>query len=315
MLSDYLTYLFVPRAWYRHQRETILGGLDEDERAVVAQRVAYYNKLSPPVSIGDATTVGHYHFPIRKRNYQGTMTRLSTFFFDLFNVLKYFPSDRRFLCELGDVTEVPAKPAFVKSRPIGEHNANAVVLKLNAHRHFKFVTDNTPFREKKDMLVSRTTWCNARPWRRRFCEMFVDHPMCDVGKSRPEPNEDFQKSVKGYMSREEQMRYKFIACIEGNDVATSLKWVMSSNSVAVSPPMRYETWFMEGRLIPGYHYIEVRPDYSDLIDKLHYYIDHPAEAEAIIAHAHEWVRQFLSPRLELATQLAVADKYFKLTNE
>ena len=71
---------------------------------------------------------------------------------------------------------------------------------------------------------------------------------------------------------------------------------------------------MEGRLIPDYHYIEVKPDYSDLIEKIEYYIVHPSEAEAIIEHAHEWVKQFQNPRIELATQLAVAQKYFDLTD-
>ena len=31
------------------------------------------------------------------------------------------------------------------------------------------------------------------------------------------------------------LKHKFILCIEGNDVASNLKWVMSSNSVAVMP--------------------------------------------------------------------------------
>ena len=44
----------------------------------------------------------------------------------------------------------------------------------------------------------------------------------------------------------EQLEYKFVLCLEGNDVATNLKWVMSSNSLAVMPKPRYETWFMEG---------------------------------------------------------------------
>ena len=209
---------------------------------------------------------------------------------------------------------MPSQPAFVKSRPIAGDNMNAVLLKLDQHRHFRFVHDEKAFAEKKNMLVSRTTWCNARPHRRRFCEMFWDHPMCNIGKSQAEPNEDFPESIKGFLSIEEQLDYKFVACIEGMDVATNLKWVMSSNSVAVSAPMIYETWYMEGRLIPDYHYIEVKPDYSDLIEKIEYYIAHPSEAETIIEHAHEWVKQFQNPRIELATQLAVAQKYFDLTD-
>lgn len=314
MLSDYLSYFLVPRAFYRHRLNAVLDSLNGAERRLVGERTEYYNKLSAPVPLSGGVTVGHYRFPFKKKDFGDKKSRLSTYFFDQYEVMRYFPSADRFRYIHGDVTHTPAEPTFVKSRPITGDNANAVILKLNKRRHFRFVDDPTPFADKKDMLVWRANWCNAKPWRRQFCEMFVNDSMCDVGKVKPEPDEDFPESVKGFVPIERQLGYKFIACIEGNDVATSLKWVMSSNSVAVSPPMRYETWFMEGRLRPDYHYIEVAPDYSDLKDKLKYYISHPAEAEAIIAHAHEWVGQFRDSRTELATQLNVARKYFDLTN-
>ena len=91
--------------------------------------------------------------------------------------------------------------------------------------------------------------------------------------------------------------------IEGNDVASNLKWVMSSNSLAVMPRPTCETWFMEGTLIPDYHYIEVKDDFSDLEEKLNYYIAHPEKAEEIIAHAHEYVAQFRDKK----TRRLVAD--------
>lgn len=81
--------------------------------------------------------------------------------------------------------------------------------------------------------------------------------------------DDFQKTIR------EHLDYKFIMAIEGNDVASNLKWVMSSNSLAVMPRPTCETWFMEGTLIPDYHYIEVKDDFSDLEEKLNYYIAHP----------------------------------------
>ena len=50
-------------------------------------------------------------------------------------------------------------------------------------------------------------------------------------------------------------------------MSSNLKWIMSSNSIAVMPRPEFETWFMEGRLIPGVHYIEINRDYSDLDEK------------------------------------------------
>ena len=85
----------------------------------------------------------------------------------------------------------------------------------------------------------------------------------------------------------------------------------SHNSVAVMPRPTYETWFMEGRLIPNYHYIEVKPDFSDVEERMNYYIHHPEEAEEIIRNAHAYVDQFRDEERERLISLHVLDKYFK----
>ena len=112
----------------------------------------------------------------------------------------------------------------------------------------------------------------------------------------------------------EHLDYKFIMSLEGNDVASNLKWVMSSNSIAVTPRLTCETWFMEGTLRPNYHYIEVKDDFSDLEERLQYYIEHPDEAEAIIRHAHEYVAQFRDKKREKLISLLALKKYFERTN-
>lgn len=70
---------------------------------------------------------------------------------------------------------------------------------------------------------------------------------------------------------------------------------------------------MEGTLRPNYHYIECRPDYSDLEERLHYYIAHPDEAEAIIRHAHDYVARFRDSRRERIITYLVLQKYFAHT--
>lgn len=303
-------YALVPRCYYRWRRRAAMSGLSIAEQQLLVKRRDYYCRLSSatPVGDGSSVTVNDYRYPF------GRSHRFTNYFFDLYEVVRYFAGSRRFNYIHGDVTEVPSAPAFVKSRPIAGDNANAVLLKLNKRRHFSLVENDIPFTEKKDMLVSRTTWANPSPQRRSLCAQYWNHPMCNVGKTRMEENEDLPQTVKGFLSIREQLQYKFIACVEGVDVATNLKWVMSSNSIAVSPRMKYETWFMEGTLIPDYHYIEVKPDFSDLIEKLEYYIAHPIEAQAIVTHAHEYMAQFRNRRLERAVQLAVAERYFELTN-
>ena len=72
---------------------------------------------------------------------------------------------------------------------------------------------------------------------------------------------------------------------------------------------------MEGTLKPNYHYIEVNDDFSNLEERLQYYIDHPEEAEAIIQHAHEHVAQFKDQKREKLISLMVLKKYFQITNQ
>ena len=90
---------------------------------------------------------------------------------------------------------------------------------------------------------------------------------------------------------------------------------MSSNSLAVMPKPKFETWYMEGNLKPGVHYVEIKDDYSDLHEKMQYYIDHPDKAERIIENAHNWVRQFRNKKIERLTQIAVLGEYFSRTGQ
>ena len=117
------------------------------------------------------------------------------------------------------------------------------------------------------------------------------------------------------MSVGEHLNYRYIMALEGVDVASNLKWVMSSNSIAVMPRPTYETWFMEGTLIPNYHYIEIKPDYSDLLERIEYYNSHIDEAKAIIRHANEYVEQFRNKRREDSISLMVLAKYFGKTGQ
>jgi hypothetical protein len=89
---------------------------------------------------------------------------------------------------------------------------------------------------------------------------------------------DFRNLIQPYhkhfMSIEEQLQHQFVVSVEGIDVATNLKWIMASNSLCLMRRHRFETWFMEGALVPGYHYVELADDHSDLPEKIRYYQDH-----------------------------------------
>lgn len=306
----YLTeslHMFTPGAFFRFRRKRLLEQIQrrEDKDCILA-RAGYYNKLSQETPLpADAKVVGRYHV-LRERH-------MRVYVFDASHYLKYFNPRLRFLTLPGDITHIPDYPSLTKSRPIEGDNQNSVVLLMDKPRHFIFVNDPVPFRKKKDIILFRGE-TDGKPHRQRFLDMYQDHPMCDLGETnlnKPKVRKYYRKPL----TRRQHLDYKFIVSLEGVDVASNLKWVMSSNSIAVMPRPKYETWFMEGTLKPDYHYIEIKPDYSDLIEKCSYYIAHPEEAEKIIAHAHEYVSQFLDRKREKLVSLLVLDKYFRMTGQ
>ena len=303
-ISAFAGYM-VPRGWYRSKLFWMFTGLSYEERKMVRMRTSYYIKCKDVFLRKYDTSVGTFKFPFRQKH------KFSTYFFDLYNSVRYFPSRLRFNYLFGDVTYEPIVPTIVKSRPIKNGDSNSVIMKLNRVRHFRIVHDDVQFRQKKNMLVFRNIV--RQPQRINFLEQYFAHPLCNAGKINKDGGH--QEWIKEYMTIQEQLQYKFIACIEGNDVATNLKWVMASNSLAVMPKPKFESWFMEGKLQAGVHYVEVKEDYSDLQEKLEYYINNPDEAETIIRQAHQYLKMFLDERMERLIQLNVLYEYFHLTGQ
>jgi hypothetical protein len=117
------------------------------------------------------------------------------------------------------------------------------------------------------------------------------------------------------MSIADQLKFKFVISLEGNDVATNLKWIMLSNSVCFMRKPRVESWFMEGSLIPNHHYVLLDDEFSDLEDKINYYTKHTDKAMAIIKNANQYAMQFLDTRREKLISLLVLRKYFDLSGQ
>lgn len=285
----------VPADVFRRRLDAMLRNLGDCEAADLYARMAYYNRIAHPFDLAaDAQ-------PLRESGWRGK----SLYKLDLAEPLRYFDPRFRVAFRFGDVTEVPATPTLVKSRPICDDNANGVLLKLNRLRHFVFVEDRQPFASKLDKAVWRGRAFQEH--RKAFLRQYYTHPRCDVGHCHRRHDTDL---TRPYLSIAEQLRYKFALCIEGNDVASNLKWVLSSNSLCLMAKPRYETWFMEGCLVAGQHYVQLRDDYADLIETMDYYATHAAEAVAIIHAANRWVAQFQDPVRELRIALLVLWKYF-----
>lgn len=292
--------LLLPDALYRMQLKSRLENLQES--AYIQERVDYYNKLEAPFALpDDAVTIEKFKKEKRK-----------TYFYDLLNYLRYFSPHLKIAYLFGDITTVPERPSFVKSRPIDGDNANSVLMNLNKIRHFIFVDDKAAYQDKKGMLVWRgKAYVDHRI---EFLKRFHDNPLCNVGQTNTKHDMDVPWQ-KEKMSLAKQLQYKFVLCIEGNDVASNLKWVMSSNSLAFMVRPTYETWFMEGRLIPDHHYVLLKDDYSDLEEKIAYYSENTDAALEIIKNANDHVSQFKDQKREDLISLLVLKKYFEKSGQ
>jgi len=292
---------YIPVSIFQKQLKRKLSQLEKMNTEYIFRRVDYYNRLEETISLPSGIEQ-FLDFDLQKHQ--------KTYIFDTYEYTRFFPSHFKISPLFGDITHIPELPSITKSRPIEGDNANSVLLNLDKIRHFLFINDKNDFEKKRNMLIGRTKAFQEH--RIRFLDMYINHPMCNIGQVNRNMNPHF---IRNRLTIEEHLKYKFILCLEGNDVASNLKWVMSSNSIAVMPKPKYETWFMEGMLIPNYHYILIKDDYSDLESRLNYYIEHTEEALQIIKNAHRYIEQFKNKKQEDVIALLVLKKYFEKTNQ
>ena len=298
----------LPDKLFRQRLEGELGRCAElYDAGYIQDRVDYYCKLKTPTTLcADAEQIGQLQ---RKGN-------PSTYYYDSREALQWFNPQLLWHYLFGDVREIPAEPTVVKSRSTETDNTNSVLLKLDRCRHFVYIHDHLQPEEKEDRAIFRGH-IGTRENRALFCRMFADNPRVDAADTIPGSTEGRKHTSqsKPMMSFYEHLRFRYIMALEGNDVASNLKWIMSSHSVAVMPKPTCETWFMEGRLQAGVHYVEIRADFADLEEKMDYYSSHMEELKAIVDNANRYVAQFRDWRRERYIALLVMQKYFKMTNQ
>ncbi|HTF98391.1 MAG TPA: glycosyl transferase family 90 [Cellvibrio sp.] len=296
-----LNYLVPSKVWQR-RLDDILRSFDQlslDEQQAIMQRVNYYNKLQSPFVLPEKLN-------FENQLYSGKKSAAYTL--DFKSLIRYFPKEISYSYLFGDIVDVPDVPTFLKSRPIraDQSNENSVLLKLNKIRHYYVVKDKIRFEDKIPKLVWRGK--SNRPERVKLLEQYFDNPVCDFGDTHHKNKRTVYE--RPFLTIPQQLEYRYILSIEGNDVATNLKWIMASNSLCFMRRPRFETWFMEGSLVPNFHYVLLKDDYSDLEENINHYNRFPEEASAITKNANNYFNQFLDERRELLISMKVMEKYF-----
>jgi len=225
--------------------------------------------------------------------------------------------------------------------PLGDNlnKISGIIWPMNYNRHFgpqlfeEVRKYDIPWERKYDKAIWRgapTGDVNIKPELRHpftsFCEYLprcrlvnkyrnsstlLDVGFTDIGYFKGEydiPNDFFRPGI----SQKDLFKYKAIIIMEGNDVATGLKWALYSRSVVLMPTPRRTSYAMEEWLEPWVHYVPITIHgdeeedmdgvanggngtsvLSDVEEKMQWVLDHDEEARKIAERATLFVHDLL----------------------
>lgn len=198
----------------------------------------------------------------------------------------------------------PNYPVLVKIRDTQNPDSKGVLANLNSTRHLynTFKHEDLDWYDKRSDFIWRGTDTNRRGLRIDFVKRYYQDYNIGfsqyIQNAKETPELYSQKYIKGSMSIEEMLKYKYLPVVDGNDKSSSLGWVLGSNSVPIMPKPRFHSWLCEPWLESGKHYVECLPDFSDLLERVAWCKDHDQECSEIAENGTKFMLQFMNPMTE-----------------
>mmetsp|Transcript_39666 Transcript_39666/g.60983 ORF Transcript_39666/g.60983 Transcript_39666/m.60983 type:complete len:451 (+) Transcript_39666:161-1513(+) len=191
-----------------------------------------------------------------------------------------------------------------------------IVWKLASSRHYgklyQVYKEDSPWGKKKDMAVFRGQLTGSRYgynstlsdeencMRMKRCRLVYNHANSSLIYARLTNTRDKVPNVLngvelvgGKVDLEILLQHKGIIMIEGNDVASGLKWALLSQSVVLMPPPKHTSWAMEELLEPWVHYVPLNDLATDVEERMQWVVDNDAEAQRISARATLWMEDLV----------------------
>jgi hypothetical protein len=221
-------------------------------------------------------------------------------------IQKYNNCTRNNICQ-----ELPA---------IGTSGGNHILLKLNMFRHWtpihEVIEHDIQFTQKNNTLIWRGSSTGNRT---KYMKYLQNHPNKNINikftKLCQMPEQEKSTYILAQrLTIKELLTYKFILSMEGNDVATDLKWILYSNSVVFMCKPTKCSWAMEELLIPYIHYIPLKSDYSDLEEKYNWALQHLPLCNEIAQNSKKYMQHFLNEESENTMIDTVILKYMNTIN-
>ena len=88
-----------------------------------------------------------------------------------------------------------------------------------------------------------------------------------------------------------QFENKYIVIVDGNGAADRISFYMASGSLILMATI-HEDWAIN-QIIPGEHFIKIKPDLSDPIEKIEWAADNDEEAKRIAQNGKEFALKYL----------------------
>lgn len=157
-----------------------------------------------------------------------------------------------------------------------------------------------PLGENRDCIWNFTTWLQMPRGRLVWLSRFfpgIDAKFSGAGATMDSALKDFLLREGLFvepMSPEMQGRYKYVIAVEGDSAADRVFWQLFSGSVVIIPDGPWKVYSVESLLEPYVHYVPVRYDLSDLIEKVSWLQQHDDEARNIARNAISFAQRYLT---------------------
>lgn len=204
--------------------------------------------------------------------------------------------------------------------PLNAHDLphyQPIIWKLATSRHYRLLAsvyrDDTPYRDKINMAVWRGQLTgshsdgfdknkndleNCETLRR--CRLVYKHAHSGLVYAKlTNTRKKIPKVLNGIemvgppVTIRKLLKYKAVIMLEGNDVASGLKWALLSQSVVLMPHPKHTSWAMEELLEPWVHYIPLNDNATDVEDRMRWIVDHDEEAQRIAERATLWMEDLV----------------------
>lgn len=309
------------------------------------ERIAYYlskkivhtpsllNKLSPVKRVFISDKYDRVQYVSKDTNIEKLDKMSQAYTQEIIRIIKKHKIDSIIPVLCQDNRKPPSTPMILKSRTISM--PNSTLLKLYKQRHWLHIKEiylcDKEFSSKNNTCIWRGS--TTGEWGPNFraeatsaryhlfdCWAESTSDLLDLGianecqyVNKKITEKEYlllkEKFTKQQITKSEMMKCKYIVSLEGNDVSTSLNWILASKSVPIMPIPSAETWLMEGSLEPWRHYAPIKKDTSDLLEVIELLNCNPALANSIALEGRNYTEKFLDDENEELIELKVLEEF------